>query len=111
MRFRSSVQFAAGIVVLALVVGCGQKGAEKTGAMESQKAAETEHGMGEPGKHVPGAPVCPVSGHDATSETAVVIQYEGKEVRLCCQDCVEPFNKEPAKYMAKLESSEAPVPH
>ena len=36
----------------------------------------------------------------------VVITHEGTEVRFCCKDCVEKFNKEPAKYLAKLKEAE-----
>jgi len=28
--------------------------------------------------------------------------YEGREIKLCCKDCLKDFNKEPEKYLAKL---------
>lgn len=34
-----------------------------------------------------------------------VFTHDGKEVRLCCKDCLANFNKNPEKYMAKLQSA------
>ena len=47
---------------------------------------------------------CIVSGEklDSMGEPHV-FTHEGKEVRLCCKSCLDDFNKEPAKYMAKLK--------
>jgi YHS domain-containing protein len=64
--------------------------------------------MGEAHMHTPGATVCPVSGHDVDPAKVVTVTYEGREIQLCCQDCVEPFNNEPAKYMAILDAPEDP---
>ncbi len=46
---------------------------------------------------------CVVSGEklDSMGEPHV-FTHEGTEVRLCCKSCLDDFNKEPAKYMAKL---------
>lgn len=32
----------------------------------------------------------------------VVFTYKGQEIKLCCEDCREDFNKKPAKYLKKL---------
>jgi hypothetical protein len=49
---------------------------------------------------------CVVSGEKLGSMgPPVVITHEGTEVRFCCKDCVEKFNKEPAKYLAKLKEA------
>lgn len=47
---------------------------------------------------------CIVSG-DKLGEMGkpVVFEYEGQEIKLCCKDCRKDFDKEPAKYMKKLE--------
>ena len=29
--------------------------------------------------------------------------HEGQEIKLCCKPCLKDFNKEPAKYLKKLE--------
>jgi hypothetical protein len=31
----------------------------------------------------------------------------GREVRLCCKSCLKDFNKEPAKYLKKIDEAEA----
>src|SRR5579862_7291029 len=36
-----------------------------------------------------------------------VFKYKGREVRLCCKDCLKDFNKNPAKYVKKIEEAEA----
>lgn len=42
---------------------------------------------------------CPVSGKPAVESTAV--EYKGAKVYLCCPACVEPFQKDTAKFAAK----------
>ena len=34
----------------------------------------------------------------------VVKVYNGQEVKFCCKNCVKDFDKEPAKYLTKLQS-------
>lgn len=36
-----------------------------------------------------------------------VFTYEGQEIQLCCKDCKKKFDKDPAKYMKKLEAAKA----
>lgn len=36
-----------------------------------------------------------------------VFVHEGQEIKLCCKSCQKDFNKEPAKYLKKLESAKA----
>lgn len=47
---------------------------------------------------------CIVSG-DKLGEMGkpVVFEYKGQEVKLCCKDCRKDFDKDPAKYLKKLE--------
>ena len=47
---------------------------------------------------------CPVSGEDLGGEMGepVVVTYKGRTVKLCCNMCKPKFEKEPAKYLAKL---------
>lgn len=35
-----------------------------------------------------------------------VFTHEGREVKLCCKPCLKDFNKEPAKYVKKMEAAE-----
>lgn len=47
---------------------------------------------------------CPVSGMKLDSKgDAVVKEYDGREVRFCCDGCVAPFEKDTAKFMAKID--------
>lgn len=32
--------------------------------------------------------------------------YQGQEVKLCCEGCLKDFNKEPAKYIKKIEAAQ-----
>jgi len=32
-----------------------------------------------------------------------VFVHEGQEIKLCCKPCLKDFNKEPAKYLKKIE--------
>jgi YHS domain-containing protein len=46
---------------------------------------------------------CPVSGEKlGEMGTPVSIDYQGKKVSFCCDSCIAKFQKEPAKYLAKL---------
>jgi YHS domain-containing protein len=35
-----------------------------------------------------------------------IFTHEGKEVRLCCKDCLKKFKADPAKYLKKIEEAE-----
>jgi nitrous oxide reductase accessory protein NosL len=41
----------------------------------------------------------------------VVMEHNGRQVKFCCAGCVESFNKEPARYMAKLDSAKGGASH
>lgn len=51
---------------------------------------------------------CPVSG-DKLGEMSkpYVFEYQGREVKLCCKDCKKDFEKDPAKYIKKIEAADA----
>lgn len=34
-----------------------------------------------------------------------VFTHEGREIKLCCKSCLKDFNKEPAKYLKKIEEA------
>ena len=44
---------------------------------------------------------CPVMGGKINKD--IYADYEGKRVYFCCDACISPFKKDPAKYVAKLE--------
>lgn len=51
---------------------------------------------------------CPVSG-DQLGEMGkpYVFVYKGQEVKLCCPDCKKDFDKDPAKYLKKIQAAAA----
>jgi len=36
-----------------------------------------------------------------------VYKYKDREIKFCCKDCLKDFNKNPAKYIKKIEAEEA----
>jgi YHS domain-containing protein len=50
---------------------------------------------------------CPVSG-DKLGEmgSPYVFTYQGQEVKLCCKNCKKDFDKDPAKYLAKIRAAD-----
>ena len=51
---------------------------------------------------------CIVSG-DKLGEMGepYVYEYKGREIKFCCKGCLKDFNKEPDKYIKKIEEAEA----
>jgi len=51
---------------------------------------------------------CPVSG-DKLGEMGdgYTFSYKDREIKLCCKDCLKDFNKNPAKFVKKIEEGEA----
>ena len=49
---------------------------------------------------------CVVSGEklDSMGEPFVFV-HEGREVKLCCKDCKKDFDKETAKFIAKIDDA------
>ena len=50
--------------------------------------------------------ICPVSGDKIGGEMgeAVPIEYEGKTYYLCCTMCIKDFQKDPQKYIDKINA-------
>ncbi len=44
---------------------------------------------------------CPVMGGKINKD--LYADYKGKRVYFCCEGCIEPFNKDPEKYIKKLQ--------
>ena len=36
-----------------------------------------------------------------------VMEYKGREIKFCCKSCVKDFNKNPEKFIKKLEQAES----
>lgn len=47
---------------------------------------------------------CIVSGDKFDHGKPVVRIVNGQEVKLCCKDCLKDFDKDPVKYLTKLDA-------
>ena len=54
--------------------------------------------------------ICPVSGDKLGADMGkpFVFVYQGQEVKLCCSMCKADFDKDPAKYIKKIQDAAAP---
>jgi len=52
-------------------------------------------------------PTCVVSGEKLGGDMGdpYVFTHEGREIKLCCKSCLKDFNKEPAKFIKKLDQA------
>jgi YHS domain-containing protein len=51
---------------------------------------------------------CPVSGEKlGEMGNPYVFVYQGQEVKLCCSGCKKDFDKDPAKYLKKIQDAAA----
>jgi Cu+-exporting ATPase len=49
--------------------------------------------------------ICPVSGeHFTVAADSPKVDYQGKTYYFCCNDCVADFQKNPEKFVAKLNA-------
>ena len=46
---------------------------------------------------------CPVLGN--AIDKKVFVDYQGKRIYFCCSGCIARFNKEPLKYLQKMEQA------
>jgi YHS domain-containing protein len=46
---------------------------------------------------------CAVEGKDHEIDPKVTVVYKGKVIGFCCRDCVEEFEKDPEKYVKRME--------
>lgn len=83
------------LTVIALAVACvaaplagfaEEKKAEKAKAYPLEKCVVSDEKLGEMGK-------------------PYVFTHEGQEIKLCCKSCLKDFNKDPAKYLKKLDGA------
>jgi hypothetical protein len=51
---------------------------------------------------------CPVSGETLGGDMGkpYVFEQNGREIKLCCKDCLKDFKKDPAKYIKQIEKAE-----
>lgn len=51
---------------------------------------------------------CPVSGEKLGGDMGkpYIFVYQGQEIKLCCPMCKKDFEKDPAKYIAKIRAAD-----
>jgi YHS domain-containing protein len=79
------------------LVGC-QKQTPTAPAKAVTKAPEVT--PGQPAAQVAAQTTCPVMG--GAIDKAIFVEYKGKKVYFCCKGCIDTFNADPEKYVAKL---------
>lgn len=95
-----------------LLSGCGGKQAEQQPASVSQtkpaqQATQTPQQTQQAAQTYP-IDWCIVSGEKlGEMGPAVEYSYNGRAIKFCCKNCVKIFEKEPARYLAKLDSAAA----
>jgi len=100
MKSPSLLALAAALL-LAAPAAFAQDGAAKSGAADQAKAAYP-------------LTTCVVSGDKLVGDMGGPVDYiyqeKGKPdrlVRFCCKDCIKEFEKEPAKYLKKIDEAAA----
>jgi YHS domain-containing protein len=54
-----------------------------------------------------GNKICPVSGDKIDGTATATYEYEGKIYNFCCPMCIDPFKKDPQKYIKKIQEQPA----
>ncbi len=112
------------LAIAAWVVGCSSSNSRDDQAQvhhQPQTAADHDHATHDSNALVPGvgaiasaelvaaqlesysAKLCPVSGEPlGVMGEPVNVQHQGKLVRLCCDSCLEAFEKAPAEFTAQV---------
>ena len=76
------------------------------GAIIATAADKPKGPTTKPSTTQPSKPVnkwCAVEGKDHEIDPKVTVVYKGKTIGFCCKDCVEEFEKDPEKYVKKME--------
>ena len=92
-RILRSATVASTLLALAVLLHPAAASAQAQKAEKSQKA-----------KPYP-LPTCVVSGEKLGGDMGDphIFTYKGREIKLCCKSCFKDFNKEPAKFLKKLD--------
>ncbi len=92
-------------VILGAFVGLvGQTGITRAEDKVPQ-AAEACPACTAPSTQASATPVnthCAVNPDDPADPT-ITVQYKGRTIGFCCESCIEEFNRDPEKYIAKMK--------
>ena len=86
--------------IAAAVIGCAAlvMAEDKPKAGPTTKPAATQPVAGKPVNKW-----CAVEGKDHEIDPKVTVVYKGKTIGFCCKDCVEEFEKDPEKWVKRME--------
>lgn len=93
-----------GHLVFSVVVAALIGGAAMVSAADKPKGPTTKPSTTQAAK--PAKPVnkwCAVEGKDHEIDPKVTVVYKGKTIGFCCKDCQEEFEKDPEKFVKKME--------
>lgn len=98
------VSAAAALVAALIVVGCCCLVPKDAGEEKSAAPAEKVSAASVERAEAPAVAqkTCPVMG--GPIDPAVHTDYEGRRVYFCCPACIDAFEKDPAKYLAKIDA-------
>ena len=90
------------VAVLILLNGCkkSEPGANETSTVTNQQMAQTDTPNTPDNTTTVEQTVCPITGDPIDKN--VYVEYLGKKVYFCCEDCQEKFMEDPEKYLDKL---------
>ena len=93
-------------VILTAVAACLIGSAAIVSAADKPKppaGPTTKPAATQPAAAKPVNKTCPVEGKDHEVDPKVTVVYKGKTIGFCCKDCVEEFEKDPDKYIKRLD--------
>ena len=92
--------------LLILASGCANCPVHRALFGSSHCAPDKAVAAGQASACVDRQPVCPVMGGSTNAD--IFVDHEGRRVYFCCPACKDVFRKDPAKYLAKLDSAAEP---
>ena len=91
-----------------LVAGCGKQEEPPSGAGVPTQVREAATGAPSAGEAEIAQKLCPIMG--GAIDKNIYVDYEGRRIYFCCQACVDTFQKDPKKYLDKLDAQLRAVP-
>ena len=89
-------------VILSTIAACLIGGAAIVSAADKPKTPTTKPAATQAAAK-PVNKTCPVEGKDHEVDPKVTVVYKGKTIGFCCKDCVEEFEKDPDKFIKRLD--------
>jgi YHS domain-containing protein len=82
------------IIGIVFVIGCKKQSSPPPAPVASESGAQPAAAAAAE------QTICPVMGGPVNKD--IFVEYKGKKVYFCCEQCKAEFNKEPEKYLPKL---------